>query len=155
MSLRADIQPDRSPDSLLRRWVTPITAALALVALTTALLWLIEARLQQDHLIFIYFVPTALIAIRYGSISAMVVAIVTAFAGAYFLYAPQFSFDIANPLEMMEPVLFGMLALLASQVVSGFASDRDVAARRRLTTGAPRGLAVPAAIWQRLRSGRD
>ena len=67
----------RGQESFLRRWVTPITASAALLALTTAFIWMIDAPLQHDHLIFIYLVPTALIAIRYGSISAMCVAIVS------------------------------------------------------------------------------
>ena len=136
-----------------RRWVTPITVSLALVALTTALLWLLEARLNQQHLIFIYFVPTALIAIRYGSISAMCVTIASSFAAAYFLYPPQFSFLIASPLDLLELGLFSLLALLASQVVSGFANDSEVE-KRRERTGMPlrRKWPVIAALWDRIRS---
>ena len=74
--------------------------------------------------------PTALIAIRYGSISAMGVIIASSLAAAYFLYGPPFSFEVGNQLELVELVLFGMLALLASQVVSGFANDSDVEKRR-------------------------
>jgi K+-sensing histidine kinase KdpD len=130
MSLRSELEFYRTERSFGRRWVTPITASLLLVILTTAVLWRIEAHLKQDHLIFIYFIPTALIAIRYGSISAVFVAIVSSFAAAFFFYAPQFSFFVADPLELMELVLFGMLALLASQVVSGFANDRLVIRRQ-------------------------
>ena len=116
--------------SFVRRWVTPITVSLTLVGLTTLFLWAMQPTLQQDHLIFIYVVPTALIAIRYGSISAMGVIIASSLAAAYFLYGPPFSFEVGNKLELMELVLFGMLALLASQVVSGFANDSDVEKRR-------------------------
>jgi K+-sensing histidine kinase KdpD len=139
--------------SAFRRWVSPITVSLALVAVTTALLWLVEAKLDQQHLIFIYFVPTALIAIRYGSISAMCVTLASSFAAAYFLYKPQFSFLIANPLDLLELGLFSLLALLASQVVSGFANDREVA-RRRQRAAVPvraRWRAI-AALWERIRS---
>ena len=59
------------------------------------------------------------------------VAIVSMFAAAYFLYAPRFSFVVANPLDLLEIIFFSMLALLASQVVSGFANDSDVARRRQ------------------------
>lgn len=111
-------------------WITPMTASLALVAATTAFLWLIEVELSQDHLIFAYFVPTALIAIRYGSMSAMCVTVASSFTAAFLIYPPQFSFFIRNPLDVMELTLFCLLALLASQVVSGFANDRDVARRR-------------------------
>ena len=67
MSVRADWEFAEARKSFVRRWVTPITVSALLLAMTTALLWVYDAPLQHDHLIFIYFVPTALIAIRYGS----------------------------------------------------------------------------------------
>jgi two-component system, OmpR family, sensor histidine kinase KdpD len=131
MSVRAGWESVAIRSSRLRRWVTPITVSAALLALTTAFLWMIDASLQHDHLIFIYFVPTALIAIRYGSVPAMCVTIASTFAAAYFFYAPRFSFRVDNPLELFELILFSLLALLASQVVSGFAKDSDVEKRRQ------------------------
>ena len=111
--------------------MTPITVSLLLVALTTAFLWVIQVQLKQDHLIFIYFVPTTLITLRYGSLSAMGVTIASSLAAAYFLYPPNFSFAVASRLELMELILFGLLAMLASQVVAGFANDGGVEKRRR------------------------
>ena len=138
----------------LRGWVTPITVSVLLVALTTAIVWLIGPSLQQQHLIFIYFVPTGLIAIRYGSIPAMCVALASTFAAAYFFYAPRFSFMVENPLELLEIVFFSLLALLASQVVSGLANDRNVEARR--STDRPallrRRWLSARALWRRIRS---
>jgi len=72
-----------------------------------------------------------MIAVRYGSISAMGVTIASSVAAAYFFYMPRYSFAVADRLEVMETVLFCLLALLASQVVSGFTSDRDIVRRRR------------------------
>ena len=140
----------------LRRWVTPITASVLLVALTTAVVWAIGPSIQQQHLIFIYFVPTALIAIRYGSISAMCVAIASTFAGAYFFYEPRFSFKVENSLELLEIVFFSLLALLASQVVSGLAKDRDVEPRRSMDRAVllRRRWSSIGALWRRLRSQR-
>jgi len=127
--------------------------SLALVAMTTSLLWLLKAQLQQEHLIFIYFVPTTLIAIRYGSISAMGVTLASGFAAAYFLYPPQFSFLINNPLDLMELGLFALLALLASQVVAGFAHDSEVEKRRaRASVPLRRRWPAMAAFWDRIRS---
>ena len=95
------------------------------------LLWAWDRQLPHQHLIYLYFVPTALIAIRYGSVSAMLVTILATFVAAYFFYAPRFSLAVDNPLDALELIFFSMLALLASQVVSGFANDRDVARNRR------------------------
>jgi K+-sensing histidine kinase KdpD len=124
-------EPKPAADARRPQWIVPIAVSLMLVTLTTALLWLLDARLDQQHLIFVYFVPTALIAIRYGSISAMGVTIACSGVAAYLLYPPHFSFLVSSPRDILELVLFCMLALLASQVVSGFASDRDVEKRRR------------------------
>src|SRR4029079_11815918 len=99
MSVRADLDDAGHKKSILRRWVTPITVSALLLVLTTAFIWQIDAPLQHDHLIFIYLLPTALIAIRYGSISAMCVAIVSMAAAAYFLYAPRLSFSVSSQLD--------------------------------------------------------
>ena len=150
MSMAQDPDPAGAvADRRLQR-IVPITVSLTLVALTTALLWYIDALLDQQHLIFVYFVPTALIAIRYGSLSAMAVAIVCSGLAAYLLYPPHFSFLVSSPRDMLELLLFCMLALLASQVVSGFARDSDVEKRR----SRPAGGAI-AGLLARLSARRD
>lgn len=132
----------------------PLAASIVLLMITTVLLWLVEARLQQDHLIFIYFLPTALIAIRYGSLSAMAVAIAGAFAAAFLLYPPRFSLAVESPLDILELILFSLLALLASQVVSGFAKDRHVLLRQRRVKGGPRWWSRAALrAWLRFGAG--
>jgi K+-sensing histidine kinase KdpD len=147
MSLRAEPESSAAEPSVLRRWMTPVTVSLLLVTLTTAFLWVIQVRLKQDHLIFIYFVPTTLIALRYGSLLAMGVTIASSLAAAYFLYPPNFSFEVASQLEFMELVLFSLLAMLASQVVAGFANDGGVEKRRRPLAREPLN-----ARWPSLRS---
>jgi two-component system sensor histidine kinase KdpD len=148
MSARADLEFVETRKSLLRRWVSPITASVALLAATTVLLWALDKPVQHEHLIYIYFVPTALIAIRYGSVSAMCVTIGATFAGAYLLYAPRFSLAVESPLDMLELIFFSMLALLASQVVSGFAKDTEVESRRRRASLRARWPWF-AALWDR------
>ncbi len=71
-----------------RQWVAPVAVSLGLVAITTLLLWQIDVRLNLDHLIFIYFVPTALIALRYGSNAAMGSTIPSKLAAANFPSEP-------------------------------------------------------------------
>lgn len=114
--------------SLLAQWISPITVSAALLAATTALLWFIGG--PEHHLVFVYFAPTVLIAIRYGSLTAMGMTIACALAAAFLFYPPDFSFAVHNKLDILELVFFSLLALLASKVVSGFAGDRDVERRR-------------------------
>ncbi|MBM3528418.1 MAG: DUF4118 domain-containing protein [Alphaproteobacteria bacterium] len=150
MSMAQEPNPAEAVARRRPQWIVPIAVSLTLVALTTALLWYIDAQLDQQHLIFVYFVPTALIAIRYGSISAMIVTIVCSALAAYLLYPPHFSFLVSSPRDLLELVLFCMLALLASQVVSGFAGDRDVERRRIRPAGG-----TVAGMIARLSARRD
>ena len=130
MSLGADVKSAGTALSFRRRWVAAIAASLAIIVLTTMVLYLIQPHVSRQHLIFIYLVPTSLIAIRYGSIAAMCVTIVSSIIAAFFFYQPLLSFEVEDPLNLLELCLFCVLALLASQVVSGIAGDREVARRR-------------------------
>ncbi len=111
------------------RWIGPIAVSLALVGITTAVLLHLEFTLKLDPLIFIYFVPTTYVALRYGSTTAMVATVMSCIAAAYYLFPPHFSFAVAGVLELMQIVFFMLLAILASQVVSGFIKDRSVERR--------------------------
>ena len=111
-------------------WIGPFAMSLALVGVTTVLLRYLEVSLALDPLIFIYFVPTTYIALRYGSTAAMVATVMSGIAAAYFLYRPYFSFAVHDPMELMQIGFFILLAVLASQVVSGFVNDRSVERRR-------------------------
>ena len=153
MSLGADLETAGTALPFRRRWITPIAVSLVLVALTTVILWLLQPQLNQQHLIFIYLVPTSLVAIRYGNIFAMCVTIASSFLAAFLLYAPYFSFLVESKLDLLELALFCLLALLASQVVSGFASDGEVARRRQRERTLPLQERWPAlaALWNRVR----
>jgi K+-sensing histidine kinase KdpD len=130
MSLREGFGCSGAERTPVRRWIVSISASLVVVGMTTLALGAIESRSQHDHLVFIYLLPAVLIAIRYGSLTAMGVTVASGLAAAYFLYAPRFSFLIARPLDLVELILFCVLALLAAQVVSGFAGDGALLRRR-------------------------
>jgi len=68
-----------------------------------------------QHLVFFYLLPTALIAVLYGSLPAMLCAIVAPLCAAYFLYDPLFSFYVANRLELGELFCFAVLALIGAK----------------------------------------
>jgi len=112
-----------------KRWVWPGLTATALVVVTTAILLAIYLALQQQHLIFGYFIPTIFVAVRYGSMPAIVTAIGCDLCAAYFLYPPDFSFAISDPLQIAELSFFSILTLAASQFVGGFADDERLRKR--------------------------
>jgi K+-sensing histidine kinase KdpD len=106
-----------------KQWVWPGLAAAAMVAVTTAILLAIYLSSQQEHLIFGYFIPTAFVAARYGSMPAILTAIACDLCAAFFLYPPDFSFSISDPLQVAELFFFSLVALATCQFVGGFADD--------------------------------
>lgn len=131
-----EIMPIRAEDNSAagrRRqgWVTPTAVSLVLVAATTGGVWFLDGGVRQDHLIFAYFLPAALVAVCFGSLSAMGVAVGSSLAAAYFLYPPRMSILVTSWLDVLELTLFCLLVLLASRVVSGLAIDGVLSGRWR------------------------
>jgi K+-sensing histidine kinase KdpD len=112
-----------------KRWVGPVLVAAVMVALTTVILLAIYLALQPEHLIFGYLIPTTFVAVRYGSVPAIVTAVVSDFCAAYFLYPPDFSLYIADPLQVAELSFFSLMVLAISQFIGGFADDERVQKR--------------------------
>jgi K+-sensing histidine kinase KdpD len=107
-----------------RRWLEPVLVATVLVGLTTAILLEVYLTLQAEHLIFGYLIPITVMAVRYGSAPAIMTAIASDLCAAYFLYPPDFSLYIADPLQLAELSFFSLLVLAASQFIGGFADEK-------------------------------
>ncbi len=94
----------------------PVAVALVVVSAVTAVLWMVRIEaVGPQHLVFFYLLPTALVAVLYGSLPAMLAAIVATICAAYFLYDPLYSFSVANPLELGELFCFAGLALIGAK----------------------------------------
>ena len=105
--------------------LVPAAASALLITVTTLALWAIHAELQPEHLIFGYLMPTTLIAVRYGSMIAMLASIGSSLCAAFFLYPPEFSFFIANPLNIVELSFFLILCLATTQFVGRLADGKQ------------------------------
>jgi K+-sensing histidine kinase KdpD len=97
----------------------PVVVALAIVSIATAVLWLVKRGTGSDeHPVFFYLLPVALVAILYGSWPAILgVVVATAFAD-YFLYEPLYSMDIVSWEEFGDLSCFALLALLGVKCAS-------------------------------------
>lgn len=94
----------------------PVAVALVVVSAVTAILWVVRVKaVGPQHLVFFYLLPTAFVAVLYGSLPAMLAAILATICGAYFLYDPLYSFSVANPLELGELLWFAGLALIGAK----------------------------------------
>ena len=85
----------------------PFAVAMAIISAVTAILCTVRAELVgPQHLVFFYLLPTALVAVLYGRLPAMLCAIVATICAAYFLYAPLYSFSVAKPAGSGRIILF-------------------------------------------------
>jgi K+-sensing histidine kinase KdpD len=114
---------------ITKYWVGPGLVAAGLVAFTTAVLLAIFLIWRGEHLIFGYFIPITFVAVRYGSVPAILTVIASDLCAAYFLYPPDFSIYIADPLQVAELSFFSLLVLATSQFIGGFADDDRVRKR--------------------------
>ena len=93
-----------------------IAVALIIVFLVTAVLWLVKlSAAGSQHLVFFYLLPTALVAVLYGSLPAMLCAVMATGCAAFFLYDPLYSFYVAGTRELGELICFTGLALMGSK----------------------------------------
>jgi len=98
------------------------------VLLTTGILIILDARLEAQHLVIGYLVPTTVIAVLFGSTIAFVTSAVSSIAAACFLFPPKFSLYIASPLHIAELGFFVLLAIIASKATALL--THDVQARK-------------------------
>jgi K+-sensing histidine kinase KdpD len=94
----------------------PFIVALAVMSAVTAVLWLIKHEaVGPQHLVFYYLLPTALVAVLYGTRLAMFCAVAATICAAFFLYDPLYSLYVSKPVEMGELLCFAGLALIGSK----------------------------------------
>lgn len=72
----------------------------------------------KDHLIFIYLLPIAGIAMYFGSTPALVMSFISVIGTAYFLFPPKFSFLIEGRLQIAELLFFFIFAFTACKASS-------------------------------------
>jgi len=101
---------------VLLRGAVPVAVALTVVSAVTAVLWLVKiSSAGHQHLVFFYLLPIALVAVLHGTRPAMLCAVAATISAAFFLYDPQYSFYVANPLETGELICFTGLALIGAK----------------------------------------
>jgi K+-sensing histidine kinase KdpD len=111
----------------------PVVVALAVAAVATAVLWFVKQTVGgEQHLVFFYLLPMALVAMLYGSIPAMLCAGAATLCAAYFLYDPLYSFYVADPLDWGELICFAGLALFGAKCAADLLRPGRTLSRRRI-----------------------
>jgi len=104
---------------------------LLLVAFTTVFVFLL---VQQGvtHGSVIYLVPVVIAAIRWGLLPALFAAALGTFAAAFFFFPPVYSFEISDPQEVVNLLLYVFCAILVSQLASRLKRQLEVSRQREI-----------------------
>ena len=116
--------------------VSLLLVTFSTVLLTTVVLLAVDSFLDAEALVFIYLLPTVVMAMHYGSTVAVLTSFASALAAAYFFFPPKFSFFIADPLNVAELGFFLLLAVVASKAIAVVTKDDRVT---KSTSRRPRG----------------
>jgi K+-sensing histidine kinase KdpD len=97
----------------------PVIVALAIVSIVTAVLWLVRQSTSGDqHPLFFYLLPLALVAMLYGRWPAILGVVVAAECADFFLYEPLYSIDLPSWGEFGDLVCFVLLGLIGIKCTS-------------------------------------
>ncbi len=92
--------------------IAPIIVPLLIVTAVTEVLYFFKDAVHARHLVFFYLLPTAFVAMLYGSVLSMIVAIDATFLAAFFLCDPSYTVYVSDPREVGELMLFATTALI-------------------------------------------
>lgn len=103
-------------------WLRPLAhnflANLLLVAATTLIIYAAATLLDAHYLIVLYLVPIVFAMLRSGFVQGLVVVLLSALAVSFFFYEPVYSFYVADAEELVELVIFAILAVVIAYLVT-------------------------------------
>jgi two-component system sensor histidine kinase KdpD len=104
------------------------TLAVAMAGLAAHALTLI---VPQLHVPVLFLAAVVMSAARWGLGPSLLGAFLSVVAGSYFFYSPIYSFRVANPLDLVDLVMFVVVAALTSRLAAGIRTQALEAKRRQ------------------------
>jgi two-component system, OmpR family, sensor histidine kinase KdpD len=108
----------------------PIVATLALVWLATISLVVINSFVPLDLVPLIYMLPVILAATQWGIVPGLVAAVAGAAAADFFFYPPLYSFWLQNPQDVIDLLLYLLVATVASNLAARLKNKADTLSHR-------------------------
>jgi two-component system, OmpR family, sensor histidine kinase KdpD len=115
---------------LARERALLILKSLALVAVTTIGLLILDYFFALRHVTLVYLVPVVIAATKLGIVPAVVAAIASCAATAFFFYAPIYDLRVEDPQHLIELPLFVFVAIVTGHLATNLRRQADLARRR-------------------------
>src|ERR1700726_936195 len=125
-------QPDREPASrrIPQTDVLPLLLSLACVGLVTAALLLLDQAVAVNLVPIAYLIPVIVAATQWGIWPATLASIASMAAADFFFFPPIFSFQVEDPQEVVDLMLFLVVALVSSNLASRLRRETDTLRQR-------------------------
>src|SRR4249920_1087476 len=107
---------DRYPGHWLREQFVGIAFSVLTVAVVTVLIAAAQLFVRIEYVTILYLIPVLIAALKWGTIPAVFVAVAGVAAPAFFFYPPIYDFRVHNPDQVIDLVLFVIVALITSQL---------------------------------------
>jgi len=108
----------------------PIVATLALVWLATISLVVLNSLAPLNLVSLIYMLPVVLAATQWGLVPGLVAAVAGAAAADFFFYPPLYSFWLENPQDVIDLLLYLLVAVVTSNLAARVKTKADTLSRR-------------------------
>src|SRR6188768_1044909 len=110
--------------------------AMVLVAAMTVVMAVAQFFLDIRHVSIAYVIPVLIAAIRWGVVEAIVAGITATAAAAFFFYEPIFDFRVEDPVQIVDLILFLLVAVVTGHFATRLRIEAERANRRERENGA-------------------
>src|SRR5258708_3999016 len=119
----------------LRRELRGSVIALAMVAVTTVVVYALTQSLEVRRGSVIYVLPVLLAGWHLGLIPALVAAVAGVLWSGYFFFSPYYSFYLSRPNEILNLLLFMVVAGVTSHLANSMKQQTELAKKREKEVG--------------------
>jgi len=118
----------------VRRELRGIAIALLMVAAATLLAYVLTQTLDVRRGSVIYLLPVLLAGWHLGLIPALVAAVAGVLWSGYFFFSPYYAFYLARPNEILNLLLFMVVAVVTSHLANSMKKQTEIARKREKET---------------------
>lgn len=114
---------------------TQIVSALALVWLATVGLVVVNSFVPLNLVPLVYMLPVVVAATQWGVVPGLVAAVTGAAAADFFFYPPLYSFWMQNPQDVVDLLLYLLVAIVTSNLAARLKTEAANLSRREKEIG--------------------
>src|SRR5262245_34918620 len=119
----------------VRRELRGSAIALVMVAVTTVVVYALTQSLEVRRGSVMYLLPVLLAGWHLGLIPALVAAVAGVLCSGYFFFSPYYSFYLSRPNEILNLVLFMVVAGVTSHLANSMKTQTEIARKREKEMG--------------------